>query len=143
MFAVAGLEDGATLLTGGQRPAACPVGYFLAPTVFCNVKPHHRVWKEEIFGPILSVATFKTEAEALHLANDCEFGLAGAVISADSERCKRVAEGLECGIVWINCSQPAFCQAPWGGIKASAGLLLYFFEVAVCTYTCSNCSCIK
>lgn len=57
-----------------------------------------------------AVGTFSTEAEALQLANDSEFGLAGAVISADEARCKRVAEGLECGIVWVNCSQPCFCQ---------------------------------
>lgn len=114
-----GLDDGATLLTGGKRPPSCPQGYFIEPTVFISVKPHMRIWKEEIFGPVLSVGTFSSEAEAVQLANDSEFGLAGAVISADDERCKRVAEGLECGIVWVNCSQPCFCQAPWGGNKSS------------------------
>lgn len=114
-----GIEDGATLLTGGQRPAGCPVGYFLAPTVFVDVKPHMRVWREEIFGPVLSATTFETEEEAVFLANDCEYGLGGAVISRDPQRCTRVAEALECGIVWVNCSQPCFCQAPWGGIKNS------------------------
>jgi hypothetical protein len=57
-----------------------------------------------------AVSTFSTEQQALALANDSEYGLGGAVISADAERCKRVAEGLECGIVWVNCSQPCFCQ---------------------------------
>jgi acyl-CoA reductase-like NAD-dependent aldehyde dehydrogenase len=64
------------------------------------------------------VSTFETEAEAVERANDCEFGLAGAVISADPDRCKRVAEALEAGIVWVNCSQPCFCQAragSWAG----------------------------
>jgi betaine-aldehyde dehydrogenase len=56
------------------------------------------------------VSTFSTEQQALALANDSEYGLGGAVISADAERCRRVAEGLECGIVWVNCSQPCFCQ---------------------------------
>jgi betaine-aldehyde dehydrogenase len=61
------------------------------------------------------VSTFETEAEAVESANDSEFGLAGAVISADEERCKRVAEALEAGIVWVNCSQPCFCQVGAGG----------------------------
>ena len=71
------------------------------------------------------MATFTSEAEALRLANDSQFGLGGAVISADMERCKRVAEGLECGIVWVNCSQPCFCQVGWGGgLGAAQGLCL-------------------
>jgi betaine-aldehyde dehydrogenase len=57
-----------------------------------------------------AVGTFTREEEAIRLANDSEYGLAGAVISADQARCKRVAEALECGIVWVNCSQPCFCQ---------------------------------
>ncbi|KAG2484694.1 hypothetical protein HYH03_016523 [Edaphochlamys debaryana] len=118
----AGKADGATLLTGGGRPSAPSIGsagYWVAPTVFAGVNPTMRIWKEEIFGPVLSVATFTTEAEAVALANDSEFGLAGAVISADPERCRRVADALECGIVWVNCSQPCFCYAPWGGLKNS------------------------
>ncbi|KAF6259119.1 aldehyde dehydrogenase domain-containing protein [Scenedesmus sp. NREL 46B-D3] len=114
-----GLDEGATLLTGGRRPPCCPHGYYLEPTVFVDVAPHMRLWKEEIFGPVLSVCTFASEQQALALANDSEYGLGGAVISADAERCRRVAEGLECGIVWVNCSQPCFCQAPWGGVKSS------------------------
>eukprot|EP00775_Hariotina_reticulata_P006856 gene6856-7072_t len=118
-FVQAGIDDGAVLLTGGRRPPSCHKGYFLEPTVFIKVQPHMRIWKEEIFGPVLSVSTFSTEGQAIALANDTEFGLAGAVISADEARCKRVSEALECGIVWINCSQPCFCQAPWGGNKNS------------------------
>jgi betaine-aldehyde dehydrogenase len=59
---------------------------------------------------VRAVSTFSTEGEAVELANDSEFGLAGAVISADEARCKRVAEALQVGIVWVNCSQPCFCQ---------------------------------
>lgn len=72
-----------------------------------------------MFGPVLSVHTFRTEEEAIRLANDNEFGLAGAVISQDSQRCTRVINALRCGIGWVNCSQPAFVQAPWGGLKKS------------------------
>ncbi|GLI64465.1 hypothetical protein VaNZ11_007737 [Volvox africanus] len=118
----AGKADGASLLTGGCRPGTPAIGtagYFVAPTVFTGVTPSMRIWREEIFGPVLSVATFATEAQAVEMANDSEYGLAGAVISACPERCRRVSEALECGIVWVNCSQPCFCYAPWGGIKNS------------------------
>ncbi|WP_313466509.1 aldehyde dehydrogenase family protein, partial [Pseudomonas nitroreducens] len=77
------------------------------------------IWREEIFGPVLCVKRFKTEAEALRLANDSRFGLAGAVMSGDPQRAARVADGLRVGIVWVNCSQPTFTQAPWGGMKHS------------------------
>ena len=68
---------------------------------------------------MLSVATFRDEAEAIALANGTAFGLAAAVLTADAARGKRVAEAMEAGIVWVQCSQPCFCQAPWGGVKRS------------------------
>ena len=78
-----------------------------------------RIWREEIFGPVLCARTFGTEAEALALANGLPFGLAAGVITADAGRADRVAAALEAGIVWQNCSQPCFVQAPWGGTKDS------------------------
>lgn len=102
--------SGATLLTGGKRPAHTKQGYFIEPTVFINVKPGMRLWREEVFGPVLASATFSTEEEAVAIANASEYGLAAAVISADMDRCKRVAAAMETGIVWINCSQPCFAQ---------------------------------
>jgi betaine-aldehyde dehydrogenase len=77
------------------------------------------IWREEVFGPVLVARTFQSEDEALRLANDSRFGLAAAVMSADRERAERVARKLRAGIVWINCSQPTFSQAPWGGMKQS------------------------
>lgn len=115
----AGKAEGATLLTGGRRPPRLAKGYYIEPTVFTDVEPHMRIWREEIFGPVLSARTFRTEAEAVELANASQFGLGAGVISADAERCKRVSEALEVGICWVNCSQPCFCQAPWGGVKDS------------------------
>lgn len=112
-------EEGATILCGGGRVDHIEKGYFVAPTIFSNVKPSMEIWKEEVFGPVLAVSTFRTEEEAIELANDSSYGLAGAVLSKDEERCTRVAEALEAGIVWINCAQPTFCQAPWGGRKRS------------------------
>uniref|UniRef100_A0A7S3VMI7 Aldehyde dehydrogenase domain-containing protein n=1 Tax=Dunaliella tertiolecta TaxID=3047 RepID=A0A7S3VMI7_DUNTE len=96
-----GIDEGAKILTGGSsRPAHLGRGYFVQPTVFVDVKAHHRIWREEIFGPVLSVMQFTNEQEAITLANDSEYGLAGAVISKDSERCRHVVENLDCGITW-------------------------------------------
>lgn len=127
-----GKKEGATLLCGGKRPAGLTKGYFVEPTVFTNVKEYMTIWKEEIFGPVLSVTsmhwlffdsiqvmTFKTEEEAIRLANNTEYGLAAAVMSKDRARCDRLAKAFRAGIVWINCSQPCFCQNPWGGFKRS------------------------
>ncbi|MFN3266203.1 MAG: aldehyde dehydrogenase family protein [Deinococcales bacterium] len=111
--------EGLKLLTGGKRPAHLQKGYFLEPTIFTDVPQSSRLWNEEIFGPVLVAKTFETEAEALALANQSDFGLGAAVLSRDLQRCERVARELQAGIVWINCSQPTFCEAPWGGYKQS------------------------
>ncbi|MCA8932320.1 MAG: aldehyde dehydrogenase family protein [Rhodospirillaceae bacterium] len=114
-----GRRDGAKLACGGGRPEHLNRGYFVSPTVFTEVPLASALWREEVFGPVVCVEPFHTEAEALALANDSSYGLAAAVMSQDLERCERVAEELEAGIVWINCSQPTFAQAPWGGMKQS------------------------
>jgi betaine-aldehyde dehydrogenase len=107
------------LLTGGGRPAGFERGWFVEPTIFADVPVTSELWREEVFGPVLAVRTFREEDEAVRLANDTPFGLAAAVMSADLERCRRVARRFRAGIVWINCSQPTFSQAPWGGMKQS------------------------
>jgi len=112
-------KEGARVLTGGQRPSNINKGYFIEPTVLVDVKEEHTVWKEEIFGPVLSVMTFKTEEEAIRLANNTIYGLGASIISRDEARTKRFAKAFRAGIVWVNCSQPAFCQCPWGGMKQS------------------------
>jgi len=114
-----GKEQGATLLCGGKRPSHVKDGYFVEPTVFINVKPNMTIWKEEIFGPVLSAMTFKTEEEAIHLANDTIYGLGAGIMSKNEARCERFVKSFRAGIVWVNCSQPCFCQAPWGGMKRS------------------------
>jgi betaine-aldehyde dehydrogenase len=112
-------EGGATLVTGGERPEGLERGYFLKPTIFANVDKSSRIWREEIFGPVLSIRTFKDEREAVEEANDTTYGLGAAVLSSDPQRCARVARAFRAGVVWVNCSQPAFVQAPWGGMKRS------------------------
>ena len=114
-----GRAEGGRIATGGRRPPGHPVGYYLEPTVFTDMPLDGWLWTEEIFGPVVCVAPFDDEAEAVRLANDSRFGLAGAVMSADVARCERVARALRAGIVWINCSQPTFTEAPWGGYKQS------------------------
>jgi betaine-aldehyde dehydrogenase len=94
-------------------------GYFIPPTVFIDVPTTSKIWNEEIFGPVLCIREFETEEEAVHIANDTIYGLAAAVFSADLPRCDRVARAIRAGVVWKNCCQPAFVQAPWGGYKKS------------------------
>jgi betaine-aldehyde dehydrogenase len=114
-----GKAKGARLLTGGKRPTHLPQGYFMEPAIFDEPALDSIIWREEIFGPVLCVKRFKTEKQALDMANASRFGLAAAVMSADPQRASRVANGLRAGIVWINCSQPTFVEAPWGGMKHS------------------------
>ncbi len=112
-------RDGATLLCGGKRPADLSKGWFIEPTIFTDVPVDSVLWCEEVFGPVLAVRTFSDEADAIRQANHSQYGLAAAVMSRDTARCQRVARALRVGIVWINCSQPTFVQAPWGGYKHS------------------------
>ncbi len=114
-----GKAEGATVAGGGRRPAGFDTGYFLEPTILTDMVEDSFVWKEEIFGPVVCVKPFKDEADAIRMANDSRFGLAAAVMSKDKARCERVARAFRAGIVWINCSQPTFTEAPWGGYKQS------------------------
>ncbi|KAG6753054.1 hypothetical protein POTOM_043098 [Populus tomentosa] len=118
-FIATAKSEGATILSGGDRPKHLNKGFFVEPTIIIDVTTSMQIWREEVFGPVLCVKTFSTEDEAIDLANDTHYGLGAAVISNDPERCDRVAKAFRSGIVWINCSQPCFCQAPWGGIKRS------------------------
>ncbi|EKS6729919.1 MULTISPECIES: aldehyde dehydrogenase family protein [Enterobacteriaceae] len=114
-----GIEQGAQLRSGGGRPAGFDKGYFLQPTIFSDMAEDSDIWTEEIFGPVVCVRPFETEEEAIASANRSRFGLAAAVMSKDLSRAERVARKLRAGIVWVNCSQPTFTEAPWGGYKQS------------------------
>uniref|UniRef100_A0A6N2LHD0 aminobutyraldehyde dehydrogenase n=1 Tax=Salix viminalis TaxID=40686 RepID=A0A6N2LHD0_SALVM len=118
-FIATAKSEGATILSGGDRPKHLTTGFFVEPTIITDVTTSMQIWREEVFGPVLCVKTFGTEDEAIELANDTHYGLGAAVISNDLERCDRVTKAFRAGVVWINCSQPCFCQAPWGGIKRS------------------------
>ncbi|WP_157859309.1 aldehyde dehydrogenase family protein, partial [Streptomyces pathocidini] len=116
-------QEGAVVRCGGRRPAPSDVrpatGYFYAPTVLDYCHGEMRVVREETFGPILTVETFKTEDDAVALANDTEYGLAGAVWTADPGRARRVAGRMRHGTVWINDYHPYVPQAEWGGFGKS------------------------
>ncbi|MGC6371504.1 aldehyde dehydrogenase family protein [Pseudomonas sp. K2I15] len=115
-----GVQAGAKLLCGGGRPADLPHGYFIRPTVFTEVPLDSALWNEEIFGPVLCVRSFASEAEAVALANDSEFGLVASVLSSNLEAAERVANALQVGLVWINAPQVIFPQTAWGGYKQSS-----------------------
>jgi betaine-aldehyde dehydrogenase len=115
-----GLSAGAKLVCGGNRPADLPRGYFLQPTIFTEVPQGSALWCEEIFGPVICVRSFATEAEAIALANDSQFGLVASVVTRDNEAADRVANALQAGLVWINAPQVIFPQTAWGGYKQSS-----------------------
>lgn len=114
-----GRQEGARVVHGAKRPAGLDTGYFLEPTILADIAEDSSVWTEEIFGPVVCIKPFEDEAEAIRMANASRFGLAAAVMSKDRQRCERVARTFRAGIVWINCSQPTFTEAPWGGYKQS------------------------
>lgn len=116
-----GIKEGATLVCGGERytEGECAKGYFVRPTVFDDCTDDMTIVKEEIFGPVVTVQTFRTEQEAINMANNTEYGLAGAVFTSDGARALRVIKEIRAGITWINCYNPCFNEAPWGGYKKS------------------------
>jgi betaine-aldehyde dehydrogenase len=115
----AGLEEGAKLVTGGaEAPEGLEHGYFVRPTVFSDVRPDMKIAQEEIFGPVLSIIPYDSEEEAVDIANDSVYGLAGAVWAGDAERAKAVARRIRTGQVDVNGgSFNPF--APFGGYKQS------------------------
>lgn len=116
-----GKKEGAKLVTGGDQPKGekFDKGFYLNPTIFSDVKSDMRIVQEEIFGPVVVVQTFKTEEEAVELANDSNYGLAGAVFTNDITRAYRVVKQLRAGITWVNAYHNTYTECPWGGYKQS------------------------
>lgn len=117
-----GIDEGAELLCGGARPSDPDLpdaGLYYAPTVLASVGNGMRVAREEIFGPVQVVIPFDDEAEALRLANDSPYGLAGILWTTDLDRAHRVAQAWRTGMVWVNCFFERDLRLPFGGEKAS------------------------
>jgi betaine-aldehyde dehydrogenase len=114
-----GVEEGARLVTGGaEQPDGLPKGYYVKPTVFADVNNRMTIAQEEIFGPVLVIIPYDSEEEAIKLANDTIYGLAGGVWSQDPERAKRVARRMRTGQVEVNGGRYNLL-APFGGYKQS------------------------
>jgi aminomuconate-semialdehyde/2-hydroxymuconate-6-semialdehyde dehydrogenase len=115
-------QEGGKILTGGKRRmmnGRCKDGYFIEPTVIEGLDPNCRTNQEEIFGPVVTLLPFKTEEEVLAIANSTQYGLSASVWTGDDARAKRMAVGIDSGIVWINCWNLRDLDTPFGGMKKS------------------------
>jgi aldehyde dehydrogenase (NAD+) len=113
-------SEGARLLTGGKTPEGLEGGYFVEPTVFDDVTPDMRIFKEEVFGPVLAVSRAQSLEEALHMANSVEFGLTTSIFTRDIDHVMRFIDEVETGMVHVN--EPTIggeAQLPFGGVKAT------------------------
>jgi aldehyde dehydrogenase (NAD+) len=114
-----GIEEGAKILVGGEgHPDGLDQGYYVKPTIFTGVTNDMRIAREEIFGPVLCVLTYRTEEEAITIANDTTYGLQSYIISSNPQRAHTLASRLETGRVVIN-GAPHEPLAPFGGFKQS------------------------
>ena len=130
-----GKSEGATLATGGEAyKDVNGKGFFIAPTVFTNVKDHMTIYREEVFGPFVVIASFKTEEEAIERANDTTYGLGSSVFTENLTKAHRVARAIEAGMVWINSSNDSDYRIPFGGVKQS-GIGRELGEAGLAAYT--------
>src|ERR1700675_1015894 len=105
--------------TGGGRAKAFGKGFYVEPTIFYDVDNTARIAREEIFGPVATVIPFEDEADAIKIANDTPYGLAGAVWTRDIYKAFRIVKSMRAGIIWVNHMHPTYVEAPWGGYKQS------------------------
>ena len=114
-------EEGARLVLGGRRPDApdLAAGFFYLPTLFVDCENDMRIVREEVFGPVVTVERFATEAEAVARANSTVYGLSAGFWTRDPDRIDRVSRALRFGTVWVNDFNVYFVQAPWGGYRQS------------------------
>ncbi len=120
-YITSGVEQGATLACGGGVPEGerFERGHWIEPSIFTGVRNDMRIAREEIFGPVLSVITYRTDEEAIAIANDTSYGLASSLWSGDNDRALTIANEIEAGSVWINDAHQINCQVPFGGYKHS------------------------
>jgi aldehyde dehydrogenase (NAD+) len=115
-----GKSEGATLVSGGNAiKNVGGKGFYIAPTIFSDVKDNMKIYREEVFGPFVAISSFKTEEEAVERANDSMYGLGAAVFTENITKAHRVARDIEAGMVWINSSNDSDIRVPFGGVKQS------------------------
>jgi len=112
-------KDGAKVLTGGKIPKEFQQGYYYEPTVIADAAQKSEIIQSEVFGPVITINSFKDEAEAIFLGNDVVYGLASSVFTKDIGRTMRVSQSLEFGTVWVNDHIPLASETPHGGFKQS------------------------
>lgn len=112
-------DDGATCLLDGLETAAGREGYYVGPTIFSDVTQDMQLWREEVFGPVLAITTFDTETDAIQLANDSDYGLAGGVWTSDATKGARVASAIHAGTIYVNHYRSVDPASPIGGLKLS------------------------
>jgi betaine-aldehyde dehydrogenase len=114
-----GVADGAKIAFSGALDGACAEGFFMAPVVVAEPDTANVLWTEEVFGPVACVKSFRTDDEAIALANDTRYGLVATVVTRDDEAARRYRNALRAGLVWINTPQLIFPQVCWGGLGLS------------------------
>ena len=112
-------REGATIAAGGGKPDDLPDGCYVEPTLLTNATNDMRIAQEEIFGPVLTAIPFADEAEAVRLANDVDYGLAGYLWTSDVTRALRVSDAMEAGMIWVNSENTRHLPTPFGGMKSS------------------------
>lgn len=114
-----GVADGAKIAFSGALDSACAEGFFMAPVVVAEPDTANVLWTEEVFGPVACVKSFRTDDEAIALANDTRYGLVATVVTRDDDAARRYRNALRAGLVWINTPQLIFPQVCWGGLGLS------------------------
>jgi len=114
-----GIEEGATLLLGGERPKVPAKGYYVTPTVFGDVQQNMKIAREEIFGPVACIMKFSTEEEVIEKANDNAYALCASIWTKDVARGIRMANRIQAVTVWVNDHGSLPAEMPWGGFKDS------------------------
>jgi 5-carboxymethyl-2-hydroxymuconic-semialdehyde dehydrogenase len=112
-------QDGARIAVGGNARSDLGAGNYVEPTLFCDAQNTMRIAQEEIFGPVLTAMSFETEEEAINMANDTQYGLAGYIWTNDTGRAMRMAKHVEAGMIWVNSENNRNLPSPFGGIKMS------------------------
>jgi len=118
-YCQSGKQEGAKVVTGGERNTTAGKGYFMKPTIFSEVKDSMRIAREEIFGPVVSAIRFSDASEAIQRGNRTNYGLSAAVWTRDIKKAHTIARKLRAGVVWINTYNSFDAASPFGGYKES------------------------